>query len=60
MTGEGRPGAVAGLLTCLLWAPPALVAVGGFLTLSGPLNSGNGLVGGMAAPVGVWWSGSAA
>ncbi len=29
-------------------------ALGGVLTLSGPLNSGNGVVGGIAAPLGAW------
>lgn len=31
-----------------------LGALGGFLTLSGPLNSGNGIIGGIAAPLGAW------
>lgn len=41
-------------------------AVGGFFTLAGPLNSGNGIIGGIAAPLGafliwigcvsIWWA----
>lgn len=29
-------------------------AVGGVLSLTGPLNSGNGLIGGIALPLGMW------
>ena len=29
-------------------------AIGGVLSLTGPLNSGNGLIGGIALPVGMW------